>query len=376
MTIIDRYLLMLFIKIFLVCFISFAGLFVVIHLFTNLDELSAMKNAIGWRGVALDFYGPRVAEIFEKTSAVWTLMAAVFTISLLQRRREMTAMEAAGIRRSRILLPIFCFSVFVMILGIANREWILPRVRDNLVRSPQDWLKQDNLPMGTFVDLTTGIKIRGTEVSISQNRISKVEVQLPVTATNTVSHIQAEYATYIPATENQTSGLKLHAITYPSQRENFKSDVQNGIQLSWPSDSTWLKPDECFVACQFDSHQAAYGPSLLNYQSVPEMMSDLRKPRAWFGNKSQINVHSRFIRPLLDLSLLLIGIPLVIQRNEKNIFVASGLCFGLVAVFVLAVMASHALGEYSILQPAALAAWLPAIIFFPLAIVSTRSIDL
>jgi lipopolysaccharide export system permease protein len=87
-------------------------------------------------------------------------------------------------------------------------------------------------------------------------------------------------------------------------------------------------------------------------------------------------VHARFIRPLLDMSLLLIGLPLVIQRKEKNVFVASGLCFGLVAVFVLFVLACHALGQYSILQPAALAAWLPAIVFFPMAIVSTRSIDL
>jgi lipopolysaccharide export system permease protein len=224
--------------------------------------------------------------------------------------------------------------------------------------------------------MTTGIKIRGSEVSITQNRISKVEVQLPVYGGSAVSHIQADQGFFFPAAENQTAGIKLQGVTYPSQRENFKSEVQNGIQLFWPTDQAWLKPDECYVACHFDPYQAAYGPSLLNYQSIPEMMTELRKPRAWYGNQSQINVHARFIRPLLDMSLLLIGLPLVIQRKEKNVFVASGLCFGLVAVFVLFVMASHALGQYSILQPAALAAWLPAIVFFPMAIVSTRSIDL
>jgi lipopolysaccharide export system permease protein len=375
MTIIDRYLLLLFIKIFLICFVSFSGLFVVIHLFTNLDEISAMKSIIGWKGLLFQFYAPRVAEIFERTSAVWMLIAAVFTVSLIERRREMTAIEAAGVRRSRILLPVFCFCLVIVLLGIVNRECGLPLMRDNLVRSAQTWLKQQNLPMNTFYDLTTGIKIRGAEVSLIDNRISRIEVQLPVHKDLTVTHIQAEYAFYSSGSATQLEGLKLHGIKFPAELDGLTSNQAGGVQIFWPSDTSWLKSDECYVVCKFDPYQAAFGPSLQNYQSVPEMMADLRKPRAWYGNRSQINLHARFIRPLLDMTLLLIGLPLVVHRKEKNVFVASVLCFGVIAVFVLTVMASHALGDYSILQPPVLAAWLPAIIFFPVAVLTTRSID-
>ena len=44
MTIFDRYLLILFSKIFMICFISFTGLYFVIHMFTNLDELSSIAS--------------------------------------------------------------------------------------------------------------------------------------------------------------------------------------------------------------------------------------------------------------------------------------------------------------------------------------------
>ena len=48
MTIVDRYLFFLFLKAFLVCFLSFAGLFVIGHLFSNLDEMQDIGEATGW----------------------------------------------------------------------------------------------------------------------------------------------------------------------------------------------------------------------------------------------------------------------------------------------------------------------------------------
>lgn len=39
MTLIDRYLLTTWIKVYLICYISLAGLYVVIDAFSNLDEL-------------------------------------------------------------------------------------------------------------------------------------------------------------------------------------------------------------------------------------------------------------------------------------------------------------------------------------------------
>ncbi len=50
MTIVDRYLLVLFFKIFLICLISFTGLFIVVHLFTNLDELVEAAEQNGGSG--------------------------------------------------------------------------------------------------------------------------------------------------------------------------------------------------------------------------------------------------------------------------------------------------------------------------------------
>ena len=88
MTIVDRYLFFLFLKTFLICFLSFAGLFVIVHLFSNLDELTEIGKAQGWGSLFYEFYIPRIAEMFDKTAGILTLVAAIFSVSLLQRRRE------------------------------------------------------------------------------------------------------------------------------------------------------------------------------------------------------------------------------------------------------------------------------------------------
>ncbi|MEZ6095705.1 MAG: LptF/LptG family permease [Pirellulaceae bacterium] len=98
MTVFERYLLRLFVKIFLICFFSFTGLFLIVHLFTNFDELSKLSKDNGGKVTFLfEFYGPRVLDLFDRMVSILVLISAVFSFAMMQRRRELTAVEAAGI---------------------------------------------------------------------------------------------------------------------------------------------------------------------------------------------------------------------------------------------------------------------------------------
>ena len=146
--------------------------------------------------------------------------------------------------------------------------------------------------------------------------------------------------------------------------------------LFTPNDYDWLQPNQCFVACNFEVEKMAYGTKLVNYLSTKELIVEARKPRRWFGSDHQISIHSRIIRPLLDLTLLLLGLPLVLGSIERNVFVSFGICFWIVALFQVAIMACQFLGASSVIRPAALAAWLPAIVFVPVALVAMRRLKM
>ena len=374
MTIVDRYLFFLFAKTFLVCFLSFAGLFTVGHLFSNLDEMQAISESIGWVGMLQEFYFPRVAEMFDKTAGILTLVAAIFAVSLLQRRREMTAIEAAGITKARILRPVFLSAVVIVGLSVANRELLIPKYRDRLVRTPQTWGDQAQVDMSTQVDEKSNVVLRGDQLFVGERRISEVEVQLPPPINQILSRVVASWAILEPASKFHPAGLWLHHVSEPKDLMSIASQSgEDGSTVFFsPRDHDWLIKSQCFVACDFDLEQIAYGDRLKDYQTTPEMIAELKKPRRWFGQRQQVSIHSRLLRPVLDMTLFLLGLPMVVGGTRRNVFASAGLCFCIVALVSLTTMACATLGATNLIRPAALAAWLPVAIFLPLAVVSMR----
>ncbi len=376
MTIVDRYLLSLFIRTFLICFLSFSGLYIVIHVFSNLDELIELSKVDGWPTVFYEFYLPRVAQLFDKTAAILILVAAIFSVSLLQRSREMTAIEAAGITKARILRPIFIMALIIIGVTIVNREVWIPQVKDSLVREPSTWNDDGQVPIMVQEDLASGVVLRGEYLFLAENRVSEAEVQLPRSFSSQVPRVISDWAIVEPATDEHPAGLWFHRVVKPENLATIPSLTTDEGQtiLFTPRDHQWLGPDQCFVACDFDVGQMAYGTKLANYQTTPQMIAELHKPRKWFGNRLQVGVHSRLLKPFLDLTLLMLGLPMVVGGVERNVFVSAAICFWIVGSVQLTTIACHALGATSIIRPAAMAAWLPLAIFLPLAVVAMRKL--
>ena len=67
---------------------------------------------------------------FDRTAGLFALVAAMFTVSWIQRHNEMTALMAAGISRVRVVKPVIIAAVVVAVFAAANRELVIPRLRD------------------------------------------------------------------------------------------------------------------------------------------------------------------------------------------------------------------------------------------------------
>jgi lipopolysaccharide export system permease protein len=375
MTILDRYLGSIFIRTFLVCFLSFTGLFVVLHLFSNLDELQVIGDKIGWWGVFQEFYFPRIADLYDKSAGILILVAAVFAVSLLQRRREMTAMEGSGLTKFRILRPVLFLSLIFVGLTIANRELLIPQLKDQLVRTPQNWAGQGQVEMEMRTD-PSNVTIRGDQYFLAEKRITSIEVFLPpltsqpgtITASARTGDIR-ENEDWRPAgiLLDQVSNTKRHL------QPSLKDEDGETILFS-PVDHKWLEQDQLFVRCNFNANDLAYGRQTKQYQSTAELINESRQPKRWANPAEFVSIHSRLVRPLMDISLLLLGLPLVIGGIERNVFVSAGLCFWIIASVQLTTMVCYSLGASSLIRPAALAAWTPVLIFVPAALVAMRSL--
>ena len=73
------------------------------------------------------------------------------------------------------------------------------------------------------------------------------------------------------------------------------------------------------------------------------------------------------------MTLLFLGLPLVLTRENRNVFIAIGLCVMVGSIFVLTTIALQAFGTNYLISAASLAAWAPLMIFVPVAVGMARS---
>ena len=134
-----------------------------------------------------------------------------------------------------------------------------------------------------------------------------------------------------------------------------------------PHDYPWLAPDECFVVSGISFEQLASADDWRQNASLPELIAGLRNPSLGLGADARVAIHSRIVQPFLDINLLFLGLPLLLSRSNRNLFLAIGLCLGLVVGFYLVVLGFQYLGSNYLISPD-LAAWCPLMIFVPLAV--------
>ncbi len=74
MTQVDRYILFLYLRVLIICFACLAGLMIVIHAFSNLDELATYGKKRGSvaRGM-FEYYGPYSLVLLDRFGGMLAL---------------------------------------------------------------------------------------------------------------------------------------------------------------------------------------------------------------------------------------------------------------------------------------------------------------
>jgi lipopolysaccharide export system permease protein len=179
----------------------------------------------------------------------------------------------------------------------------------------------------------------------------------------------AEDCYYQPARGARPSGYLFRNVTHPLDLLQKPSLTLHGepVVITPVSEPKWLKPTECFVVSQLSFEQLMGGRGWRQYSSTPALIAGLQNRSLDFGADVRVAIHSRMVQPFLDLTLLFLGLPLVLSRENRNMFMAVGLCLAMVAGFMLVVLACQYLGASLLVSPA-LAAWLPLMVFAPAAV--------
>lgn len=371
MWIIDRYLLRQFVQVFLICWISLTGLFVVFHAFSNLDEFIRYCEATGQKLLPVmgQFYAYRALAFFDQLSAVLAMIAAMFTMTWIQRHNELTALMAAGLSRRRIVKPVVVAAIGVSLVALVSREMLIPQYRLELARNIRDLAGTAAEPVRTQYDNETGVLFRGQQAFAGEQRIHHPSFMLPTSIDPQGRSIVALDCRYQAPTADRPGGYLFEHVSAPLELLQAPSlKLRDRPIVLTPLDHPqWLKPTELFVVSGFEFGHLMGNNGWRQFSSTSEMIAGIRNPSIHFPATVRVAIHARMVQPLLDVALLFLGLPLVLARENRNMFVAIGLCVVLVAGLMLVQMASHYLGSTGLIS-AALGAWLPALFAVPFAV--------
>ena len=270
MTRIDRYILTEFGRVFLICFITFLGLYIVTDFVNNLDELMKYSESQGGLlPTMLNFYGPKVPWFFDLISRIVALVAAVFAITSLQRNNEMAAMMAAGISRWRIVKPLIFGVLLVALIGAANRELLIPQLGTKTTRDARNMAGKESEQFKSQYDHASGIFFDAKGIVPATRTVTEPTLSLPTSLAERGTKLRAATARYLDREGNRPSGLLMDDVVLDKLPLTSSLKQPTGeVVVYHPSDTPNLKPSQLFVPTDLPFEQLQSGKSWRQHAST------------------------------------------------------------------------------------------------------------
>lgn len=353
MRIMDRYLFWNFIASYLICFVSMVGLYVVIDLFSNADEfLEDHAGMVAFVRRATKFYFIHSFEYFGRLSPIITQIAAMVTLASLHRHNEIIALLAAGIPTRRALLPILLGAVVMISLRVVNREVVLPMNSDLLQRLHED-IEGDHLLFPSTVIDRDQVLFQAQLAHREDQSLENVHITFPLEVVGQLQNVHAKLAYYVTDPKTGVPCWKL---------------VQHTpLQIARANEKVRLEDDGIYLHSNVTFQDMIRHRNWKSFASTAELVEQLQSETLKDPNEVRIIVHNRFMQPVMDLLLVLIGIPFVLQWERKNIYRSVAVSMLLSATFFVVDGTAGYFANHGHVDPLT-AAWIPVFIFAPLSL--------
>jgi lipopolysaccharide export system permease protein len=360
MMLLDRLMIVSYVKAYLFCLVSLLSLYVVIDLFTNLDDFAQDGHSLPVViQAAGSYYGYRITQIFDRLCEAIVLLAAMFTVAWMQRNNELLPLLSAGVPTRRVVRPVLAGTALMLSLGIANQEFVMPRIAGELLKDRADPENKRIVQVTPAYD-TNGVHVEGLLAQRNERLIKGFYCTIPDNLASGLVHLTAREARYIaPAAGEQLSGGWLLTGTLSTSQEP---------QPSIPGVLEKLDTGRYFLRTrEVDYDAVTRDKNWSMFASTCQLRELLSKSDGRRLNTLAVQFHMRLTRPVLGFLLVYLGLAVILRDQNRHVFISAGLCLVMCGLFFGAILACKQLGDNDYLSPA-LAAWLPVLGFGPVAV--------
>ena len=375
MRILDRYVLLSFLRNYLIAMMTLIGMFVVLDMVFNFDELVELRGqAQGGAAVStfeviasiVDYYVHQCFYIFVHLSGVIPVVAAAFTLIRMARFNELSAILAAGVPLLRVAAPIVIAAAVLQVLLIVDQEVVIPRIMHKLVRAHDKLGGEAGEARGFRIDMMQddrGALLRAsrytppTETRPAQMReLDVFERDANLLPFAQVTADAAEFDARQQAWK-LTNGRRVTGIQPQMQRSGEEPLDVYRSNITPDEIALWKSGD--FV-------------NLLSTERINEMLA---RRTSYGALELQRVKHARFTQWIMNIILLLLAIPFVLVRQPQELRNSILKCLAIVGVCMAGMFLAYQIagrppqGPQWVDRWPAIWAWAPILVFGPVALV-------
>lgn len=157
MKLLDRYLILQFIRNLLLVLGGLLAIYLLVDFFERVDNFMEAKKGIG---LAVKYLLLKVPFIYEQMIPVSVLLAGIITLGVLNHHHEFMALKASGIPATRIIRPLFVASLLFIGLTLGISQWVLP---PTLAATNRIWYEEVNSQTPKGIERNGRIYFRGQD---------------------------------------------------------------------------------------------------------------------------------------------------------------------------------------------------------------------
>ncbi len=396
----DRYIVRQFLVNFAILFVVLMSLFVVVDLIVDLDEFiqAGEAHAAAWLGgrwvatlgITVGYYGPVVLLVYVFFNGLIVVGAMGFTLTNLQRTRELTAMIASGVSLYRVAAPLMVTGLLLSALTLPVQEFVLPQLASQLVRKKSHLKKVDDERerKPVFYAAAGGGDLLSAESFDAEEGVLRgLQIHDRSPEGRTVRFVRADAAYWraemITPEDVAAAGGGSPEIRMRWVLENGVSEEinQTGAQLGVPGGAgeglsargvvrEVAAYDTDLSPTVLQARQTAMFANLLSIRELQKLSKNRAVESTRRGKIEQV-IWSRFSLMVLNALLLVMALPFFLSRVPGNTLVASlraaGLCIGAWGGGLVMLQVGPGSLPIGGLANPALVAWLPVAMYLPVA---------
>ncbi len=332
---IEEYILLKIISPFSFCFILLSSIYVIVDLSTKLDHI--IKNKIAFETI-IAYYFYSFPRIISEIIPLCLLVAAIYSLTKMNKYNEIVAMRSSAISYFTILKPYFAFALLLVAFAFWNQEELIPLAYQKLKNTEEIFegrLKEKLYKNVTFYaegnriifakEFYPGERLLNTVVILEQNIDKKV-----------LYKITAESAQYVKG-----KWILYNLVIAKLDPEN--TALQEVVALSKKEYDLTETPEELLA---YDT-EITYQP----FKSLLKKISNFRGVSDEVVRRISVELYHKLSYPFTNIVLLLLGLFVGLKSRQASLLKGLGIALIIGFGYYTIDAFTYSLGKIGFLPP-------------------------